>query len=304
MFPEMKDAVVKKESKRRAVIEEIILTETNYLSLLGELENLFMIPLSKGFPEGVGSTPPALSQAVSANPSPATVPVGRGQPIHSTNSTPHLMKQPSIGAQQNSVSRSTSMDPACVKPSAPSSPSVTPGAESLVTQGEFSVMFSIVHTIITIVREYCPLMVQAMESPGQPIGGIFLKMCPWLKHYAVYINSFDESAKAVSTAKKRNKAFAKFIKDAEKKSPANYDLSSYLILPVQRLGRYELLLETTLKHTTSSHPDYTDLVAALKQVVDINRKINSIKRAEENRQKIEVRNTSSISWSRAGLGCQ
>ena len=77
-------------------------------------------------------------------------------------------------------------------PGSPSSP------DALITQAEFDTMFSIVRTIIKIVREHVPLMETAASRSGQMIGGIFIKMCPWLKHYAVYINSFDASANAVS----------------------------------------------------------------------------------------------------------
>eukprot|EP00211_Chloroparvula_japonica_P002921 CAMPEP_0119118484 /NCGR_PEP_ID=MMETSP1310-20130426/347_1 /TAXON_ID=464262 /ORGANISM="Genus nov. species nov., Strain RCC2339" /LENGTH=459 /DNA_ID=CAMNT_0007107851 /DNA_START=279 /DNA_END=1658 /DNA_ORIENTATION=- len=212
-LPRHEGGFLKSLKQRRAVVEEIVQTETNYLKLLEELESLYMTPLAE-----------------------------------------------KLGDREEG---------------------------GLLTKEENERIFGIMRTIINIVREHLPLMTAAVSSVTEGIGEVFLKLCPWLKHYAVYINSFDGSVKAIQTAKKRNPGFKKFLKDSEKKSAANYDLGSYLILPVQRLGRYELLLQTAFRETTRSHPDREDLITALEQVGDINAKINNIKRADENRQKVE-----------------
>ena len=44
-------------------------------------------------------------------------------------------------------------------------------------------------------------------------------------------------------------------------------ISSFLILPVQRLPRYEMFLKQLLKNTPSSHNDYISLQSALDSVV-------------------------------------
>ena len=49
------------------------------------------------------------------------------------------------------------------------------------------------------------------------------------------------------------------------------DLRSLLIMPVQRIPRYNLLLGELLKETPNTHPDHADLttaVAAMKQVAE------------------------------------
>ena len=85
---------------------------------------------------------------------------------------------------------------------------------------------------------------------AQRVGEVFSRLCPWLKHYAVYVNNFEDSLQLIQAAKKRGDGrLGKFFRSAEKKSAWGYDFSSYRILPVQRLGRYELLIKRLLELT-------------------------------------------------------
>jgi hypothetical protein len=43
-------------------------------------------------------------------------------------------------------------------------------------------------------------------------------------------------------------------------------LESYLILPVQRIPRYQMLLSDLVKHTSPEHPDYHNLLTAQAKV--------------------------------------
>jgi len=115
--------------------------------------------------------------------------------------------------------------------------------ERLVTPQEFEEIFGIIEVIIKISGDHLEDMKNAAAERTQRIGSVFLRLCPWLKHYAVYVNSFDDSVKSIQAAKKRNPKLATFLRNGEKKSTCNYDFSSYRILPVQRLGRYEMLLK-------------------------------------------------------------
>jgi hypothetical protein len=156
-----------------------------------------------------------------------------------------------------------------------------------VDKKSFDGMFSIVTIILKIVQDHYPAMEEVLSQKGNPIGAVFLKICPWFKHYTVYIYHFDESARKIQDLRKKNSKLGKFFRDAEKKSTINYDLSSYMILPVQRLGRYEMLLKRILEFTPRTHSDYLPVKSALSNVFEINRQINEYKRADENRKLIE-----------------
>ncbi|KAK6620794.1 hypothetical protein RUM43_011090 [Polyplax serrata] len=55
-------------------------------------------------------------------------------------------------------------------------------------------------------------------------------------------------------------------------------LDSLIIMPVQRIPRYELLIQRLLKHTESTHPDYTLLLAAQHKIHELAVKINLTER--------------------------
>lgn len=55
-------------------------------------------------------------------------------------------------------------------------------------------------------------------------------------------------------------------------------LDSLLIMPVQRIPRYELLIKMILKHTIREHPDYELLIEAQREVHELALKINCMER--------------------------
>lgn len=64
------------------------------------------------------------------------------------------------------------------------------------------------------------------------------------------------------------------------------DLSSFLIQPIQRIPRYELLLKDLIKHTWPSHPDYADLQLALLKIKEAAKLLNRAKSYNESREEI------------------
>jgi hypothetical protein len=61
--------------------------------------------------------------------------------------------------------------------------------------------------------------------------------------------------------------FRAFVRACELQEACHgLDLRSYLIQPVQRVPRYKLLLTELLKHTRDTHPDWSNLSAALTEV--------------------------------------
>ncbi len=58
-------------------------------------------------------------------------------------------------------------------------------------------------------------------------------------------------------------------------------LSFFLVMPVQRIARYPLLLQTIQKHTDPGHPAYPLLQHAAHTAVQINCRINEYKRFRE-----------------------
>jgi hypothetical protein len=106
-----------------------------------------------------------------------------------------------------------------------------------------------------------------------------------MKIYADYVNKFD-AAMEVYKECIQNKAVADFLRDCMTRANTRLDLPSFLIMPVQRMPRYQLLLKELLKFTPESHVDHQNLKEAADAVTEVNVYINRKKQEQDNRLKI------------------
>jgi len=110
-------------------------------------------------------------------------------------------------------------------------------------------------------------------------GDLFIKIIPIMKIYSHYIRNYDRAAELLATLKKENETLQEFIKIQETKPiMGNLTLESHLIMPVQRLPRYQLLLDTLLKYTPEEHVDHQNLIKALEKTREV---INTINQKKE-----------------------
>lgn len=73
--------------------------------------------------------------------------------------------------------------------------------------------------------------------------------------YAEYTNNYETSRSLLVQLQKENSAFAAIITSCEKeKKCQGHNLQDFLISVIQRVPRYELLLNDLLKATPKSHP--------------------------------------------------
>jgi RhoGEF domain len=126
------------------------------------------------------------------------------------------------------------------------------------------------------------------------IGDVFIDHADTFLVYTNYVNRFD-SALEVLQRNQANPKFSKFLKQIMQEGNIPLDLGAYLINPVQRLPRYELLLREVVKHTAENHADYKSVNEAQATLKEVNERINQSKRDEEMRSK--VRQLHSMMWS-------
>jgi len=104
-----------------------------------------------------------------------------------------------------------------------------------------------------------------------------------MKIYSHYIRNYDRAAELLATLKKENETLQEFIKVQEAKPlMGNLTLESHLIMPVQRLPRYQLLLDTLLKYTPEEHVDHQNIIKALEKTKQVINTINQKKKDESN----------------------
>ncbi|GFR25207.1 rho guanine nucleotide exchange factor 17 [Trichonephila clavata] len=96
--------------------------------------------------------------------------------------------------------------------------------------------------------------------------------------YIEFINNWKAARDAIKAISAAKPAFAKFLEHTSREHKGKLTLDALLIMPVQRIPRYELLLKELLKHTPMDHPDHKLLLQAQKEVHDLAVKINKVER--------------------------
>lgn len=126
------------------------------------------------------------------------------------------------------------------------------------------------------------------------IGDIFAMMAPVLIIYTEYANQYQQGLNFYNREKKKNERFASVCDEV--KSKVGMDLEHLLIMPVQRVPRYNLLLEDLYKNTPDDHCDKANLAKALENMQGIAVKINDCMR-----QTAKVRELTAIASKTTGL---
>ncbi|XP_034939574.1 uncharacterized protein [Chelonus insularis] len=141
---------------------------------------------------------------------------------------------------------------------------------------------------------------------GQTIGDVFLNVFTKpavLETYTLFLNNWKSAKRAIKTACQAKPAFARFLETMEREHKGKLGLDQLLIKPVQKIPRYELLIQRLLKHTDTSHPDYELLTAAQKEVHELVVKINCTEREslEWEQQQTTLREVQSLVEGLAGI---
>eukprot|EP01087_Luapelamoeba_hula_P017914 TRINITY_DN569_c1_g1_i1.p1 TRINITY_DN569_c1_g1~~TRINITY_DN569_c1_g1_i1.p1 ORF type:complete len:808 (-),score=160.74 TRINITY_DN569_c1_g1_i1:172-2595(-) len=165
----------------------------------------------------------------------------------------------------------------------------------ILSEAEIRAIFSTIEVIVRINTE----LLQQLKSrtrdwgPNQKLGDVFVKMADCFKIYTNYVQHFSEALKVVQECNKRSELFTDFCKKGfvDMGDPLA-SLSSYLITPIQRIPRYQLLLKDLLKHTWSDHPDFDDITLALDLITKTAVHVNEKQKEAENISKcISVQNS-------------
>lgn len=156
----------------------------------------------------------------------------------------------------------------------------------VLSEGTVATVFS---NIKTIYRMHLELFRDLSAKDGRPAVnftdqlGLFV---PYLKLYTIYVNNYNLAIEAVAEQNRTNPAFRDHCKRLFALGHVKLDLMSYLIMPIQRIPRYEMLLRDLLRHTDPAMPEHAKIETQLKAVATINQHVNSSKRTFENFQKI------------------
>eukprot|EP00817_Percolomonadidae_sp_ATCC50343_P000507 CAMPEP_0117428354 /NCGR_PEP_ID=MMETSP0758-20121206/8087_1 /TAXON_ID=63605 /ORGANISM="Percolomonas cosmopolitus, Strain AE-1 (ATCC 50343)" /LENGTH=528 /DNA_ID=CAMNT_0005214677 /DNA_START=175 /DNA_END=1758 /DNA_ORIENTATION=- len=133
---------------------------------------------------------------------------------------------------------------------------------------------------------------QAIQSIPQ----LFIKYANYFREYTNYINHYHIKNQLLSDELKTNVEFEEFCGKINQHLKAENarctSLRGYLVMPVQRIPRYNLLLRDLLKRTPENHPEYKDLLRASNDINALADFINTKKQEKENQSRmLEVEKT-------------
>ncbi|KAK9305283.1 hypothetical protein QLX08_003640 [Tetragonisca angustula] len=140
----------------------------------------------------------------------------------------------------------------------------------------------------------------------QTIGDVFLDVFTKpvvLETYTLFLDNWKSARKAIKTTCQAKPAFARFLETMEREHKGKLGLDQLLIKPVQKIPRYELLIQRLLKHTDATHPDFELLQTAQKEVHELVVKINCTEREslEWEQQQTTLREVQALVEGLAGI---
>jgi len=149
----------------------------------------------------------------------------------------------------------------------------------IIQTGDISSIFS----SISIIREIHITSLPALEDKlakwhvDQTLGDALLKLMETLKSYTIYINNFNHSLETLKKLES-NSTWTNWVETVAKHPECQTQrLDSFLITPIQRIPRYQLLLRDLVKRTPHAHPDFQFLAQALDKVKQVGDLINQRK---------------------------
>jgi len=157
------------------------------------------------------------------------------------------------------------------------------------SSSSITTIFSNLTSILSLSKEVLNELEHRINNwtQSQRVGDIFVKMSPIMKLYSEYINNFEKASKSLGELLKSPKC-TEFLKHCKERSGSTLDISSMLIMPIQRLPRYELLLRELIKYTDENHVDYSNLKDAFTSIQSVNSYVNDKKKSSDGRERIGV----------------
>eukprot|EP01091_Cochliopodium_minus_P011982 TRINITY_DN3530_c0_g1_i1.p1 TRINITY_DN3530_c0_g1~~TRINITY_DN3530_c0_g1_i1.p1 ORF type:complete len:748 (-),score=181.80 TRINITY_DN3530_c0_g1_i1:683-2926(-) len=118
------------------------------------------------------------------------------------------------------------------------------------------------------------------------LGDVFMKTAPLLEQYVNWCHHFSAANRLIINEKYNEPQLDILLKELQE-GANGVVIDVFLDLPSKRIPQYEVLLDTILRYTPNSHPDFENLTKALKIIKQINDVISEKRREEENKIRLE-----------------
>nr|XP_040028935.1 rho guanine nucleotide exchange factor 37 isoform X2 [Gasterosteus aculeatus aculeatus]XP_040028936.1 rho guanine nucleotide exchange factor 37 isoform X2 [Gasterosteus aculeatus aculeatus]XP_040028937.1 rho guanine nucleotide exchange factor 37 isoform X2 [Gasterosteus aculeatus aculeatus] len=163
-------------------------------------------------------------------------------------------------------------------------------------------MFLDIEEVMDVSSRLLNLLDQGQVRPGEPLFlqtlcDSFLSLSADIEAaYREYLSNYSQVTVLEDSYKQKEALWNDIIRVVKSSAPEvnATSLSFFLVMPVQRIARYPLLLQTIQKHTDSSHPAYALLERTAHTSVALNCRINEYKRFREVADKYKKTETLTI----------
>jgi RhoGEF domain/FYVE zinc finger len=151
--------------------------------------------------------------------------------------------------------------------------------KGLISPEDLAVIKSNIDTIRLTNEHFSKQLQQRVESWSEPdnprtIGDLFLKFSKYFHTYIKYVTTHESAAEKLERLVSKSKKLAAFLNNARLRFQCS-PMGMYMIMPIQRIPRYQLLLQELLKNTEMEHEDYMMIVSAAEQIVELAKHINT-----------------------------
>uniref|UniRef100_H2Y6T7 FYVE, RhoGEF and PH domain containing 4a n=1 Tax=Ciona savignyi TaxID=51511 RepID=H2Y6T7_CIOSA len=99
------------------------------------------------------------------------------------------------------------------------------------------------------------------------ISDIMCRAAPFLKMYSLYVQNFDDAMNTIKTWSQKSHGFSAIIKSIQKLPECNFlTLQHHMLSPVQRIPRYQMLLQDYVRRMPQDATDRPETENALKLI--------------------------------------
>lgn len=113
------------------------------------------------------------------------------------------------------------------------------------------------------------------STVGNIITTIFAKQTV-LESYMSFVENYNASGKVIENALTTKTSVQKFIEQCQKDSGSKLTMKDLIVRPIQRIPRYELLIQRLLDNTSRDHPDHPLLQQACRVMHDLAVKLGTV----------------------------
>ncbi|KAM6999950.1 rho guanine nucleotide exchange factor 37 [Tautogolabrus adspersus] len=163
-------------------------------------------------------------------------------------------------------------------------------------------MFMYIEDVINVSSRLLSLLDQKQIQPGDPLYlktlcDSFLSLSSDIEaSYREYLANYNQVTVVENSYKQKEALWNDIVRVIKTSAPEvnATSLSFFLVMPVQRIARYPLLLQTIQKHSEKTHPAYALLEQTAHTSIALNWRINEYKRFREVADKYKKTETLTI----------